>query len=115
MDCAGESGGPGETQTVLARKLWKVETAECIRTYRGHIGQVHEVRFLPDGKRMVSCGEDRTVRVWDIESAKEIARGQTHLAGVRGLAVSADGRFAVTAGMDGGLRRRELPPAAGEK
>ena len=64
---------------------------------------------------MVSCGEDRTVRVWDIESAKEIARGQTHLAGVRGLAVSADGRFAVTAGMDGGLRRRELPPAAGEK
>lgn len=33
--------------------------------FEGHTAPVKYVRLLPDGKRLLSVGDDRTVRVWD--------------------------------------------------
>ena len=38
------------------------------REFKGHSKPVYSVKFSADGKLLVSCGQDSTVRVWDFET-----------------------------------------------
>jgi hypothetical protein len=37
------------------------------RCFRGHVGPATAAACTPDGRQVVSCGADRTLRVWDID------------------------------------------------
>jgi hypothetical protein len=56
----GRDGAPISwgSETDGAAILWDSETGVEIRRFRGHTGRVVWVAFLPDGRRMVSCGRD---------------------------------------------------------
>ena len=70
-------------------------------TLQGHGASVTGVRFTPDGTRIVSASEDRTIRVWDAGTGAERARFGP-LEGVpRSLAVDARGAL-VAVGLDKG-------------
>jgi WD40 repeat protein len=48
-------------------KIWSAvsdEQAECLRTLRGHEGDVCCVVFSPDGQRVLTSSTDRTATVW---------------------------------------------------
>jgi hypothetical protein len=73
---------------------------------RGHQGWVRSAAFSADGSRIVSAGDDGTVRVWDAKSGKGIGEPlRGHQGEVWSAAFSADGRRIVSAGMDGTVRQ----------
>ncbi|KAK0080553.1 hypothetical protein PV325_013758 [Microctonus aethiopoides] len=56
-------------------KLWEVyKERRCIRTYYGHRQAVRDISFDNDGKRFLSAGYDRYVKLWDTETGACISR-----------------------------------------
>ena len=59
----------GENRTI---KLWNLEN-DTVTTLRGHTDAVNAVAFSPNGKLLVSGGDDWTFRLWDISQGQNIA------------------------------------------
>ncbi|XP_043802047.1 pre-mRNA-processing factor 17 isoform X2 [Apis laboriosa] len=56
-------------------KLWEVyKDRRCIRTYYGHRQAVRDISFDNDGKKFLSAGYDRYVKLWDTETGACISR-----------------------------------------
>jgi WD40 repeat protein len=84
------------------------ETLMEIRQLVGHTDEVRCLVFLPDGKRALSAGLDRSIRLWDLDQGKEIRRFVGHSGAVRHLAVSADGRRLLSSSQDRTVRCWEI-------
>ena len=71
-----------------------------MQVLQGHTGPVHDARFSSDGRRVVSGGEDGTVRVWRVDGDLSMQRySMQHSEGVSRVAWSPDGsRLASTSG-----------------
>jgi WD40 repeat protein len=50
----------------IAEDKYKYELKK-IKTLKGHKRAVESVVFTPDGKRLISCGQDQTIKFWDVE------------------------------------------------
>jgi WD40 repeat protein len=82
-----------------------VPLASAQRTvFRGHTEQVRAAAYSPDMRRVVSAGDDQTVRIWDTFSSRELHCLRSHQGRVYGLAVSTDGGQFASSGEDGSLR-----------
>jgi hypothetical protein len=47
-------------------RLWEVATSKECRCFRGRVGPVRAVAYSPDGRRLVSGGDDTLGLVWDV-------------------------------------------------
>ncbi|KAH9065919.1 pre-mRNA splicing factor [Lactarius vividus] len=56
-------------------KLWDVYThGNCLRTFHGHGKAVKDVTFSNDGRKFLSCGYDRYMKLWDTETGQCLQR-----------------------------------------
>ena len=59
-------------------RIWDLETGTCRVTLKGHTDEVNSVAITPDGKRILSGSDDKSVRVWDASSGRELAKLDGH-------------------------------------
>jgi dipeptidyl aminopeptidase/acylaminoacyl peptidase len=110
------------TQDALAAKAAEMEQAELTRqhlydarmslvqrnwetlTLEGHFGIIESVTFSPDGKRLASASQDKTVKLWNLGTGEEIYTLEGHTDAVNSVAFSPDGKRVVSGSRDHTIR-----------
>ncbi|ETO07449.1 WD-40 repeat protein, partial [Reticulomyxa filosa] len=64
----------------------------------------HSVKYLPTRNMLVSCSEDRTIRLWDIASGKEFRKFEGHSNVVSNVDISPDGGNILSCSFDETIR-----------
>ena len=81
------------TTTEQAISLWELRTQELQGELTGHDGAVACLAFSPDGKWLISGGEDRTLRVWTDDGAEHSFHEVDSQ--ITGLAFTADSQIPI--------------------
>ncbi|XP_076801230.1 TAF5-like RNA polymerase II p300/CBP-associated factor-associated factor 65 kDa subunit 5L [Clavelina lepadiformis] len=84
-------------------RLWDINSGKTVRLLMGHWAPVTCLAFSPDGKSLVSSGEDCRIRVWDISSGMLVKEIRAHTDTVRSLHFSLDGSLLTSCGADGSV------------
>lgn len=86
-------------------RIWSAFTAEAVAVLSGHASRVLAVAWSPDGKTIVSGGDEGALKVWDAETHKcKATVGSPSALPVRAVAISNDSRLIASGGSDGSLR-----------
>jgi WD40 repeat protein len=86
------------------RVLLRAIVNPCLRVVRGHGDSLWDVRWSPDGRRLVTGSEDRTARVWDAATGAELLVLRGHEDGVLAVAFAPDAARIATCSRDRTVR-----------
>ncbi|WP_375772358.1 protein kinase [Archangium gephyra] len=85
-------------------RLWDAETGEPQEPpLRGHVSDVLDIAFSPDGTRLAATAADESVRLWDLKTRAHRAL-QGHTGAVTAVEFLPDGQSLVSIGDDGDVR-----------
>jgi neurobeachin-like protein/WD40 domain-containing protein len=103
-----EKESPNQLQTEEFLQKILVDYGGELRVFTGHDGPVRTVAYSPDGKFLLSGGDDQTLELWDASSGKELRMFTGHSGAVTSVAFSPDGRLAVSGSSDSTVRLWEV-------
>ncbi|KAJ7213360.1 hypothetical protein C8J57DRAFT_1602078, partial [Mycena rebaudengoi] len=75
-----------------------------LMSMEGHSDGVNSVTFSPDGTRIVSGSDDKTVQIWDATTGTEVTKMEGHSYIVKSVAFSPDGTRVVSGSSDNSVR-----------
>lgn len=84
--------------SIFPAVLFGQETRTPIRIFKGHTDKVTSVAVAPDGKRLISGSDDKTIRAWDIDNPKPVQVLKDHKNYVLSVAFARDGKRFLSAG-----------------
>ena len=80
-------------------RVWDVNAGTSL-ALAGHKGSIGDIAFMPDGSRIVSAGQDGTVRIWDAAGRLPARVLTGHSRAVGSVSVSSDGVHVASCGDD---------------
>jgi WD40 repeat protein len=101
LAAAGANGQRTPQAEDALRRALRVSHARVV--LRGHAGPVRSAAFDPNGRRVVTAGQDGTARVWDAATGRQVLVLR-HRGPVLQASFSPDGRLILTASADGTAR-----------
>jgi len=72
-------------------------------TFKGHIGHVNAIAVFPDGRRMATASDDKTIRLWNLEDSVVLKKMEGHGGQVQAVAISGDGQLIASGDVYGEL------------
>jgi eukaryotic-like serine/threonine-protein kinase len=93
-------------------KIWDLATGQVLHDFRGHTGRVEGLACSPDGRRLATGSDDRTIKLWDTTTGEEVFTLRGHTAGVLCVAFSPDGRRIASGSWDRTVRVWDTSPPA---
>ncbi|MCP5103934.1 MAG: DUF4365 domain-containing protein [bacterium] len=75
---------------------------------KGHEGGIANVAITANGKRAVSCSNDKSLKVWDLETGECLMTLKDHTGEVKGVAITPDGKKTVSCSVDKTLKLWDL-------
>jgi WD40 repeat protein len=80
----------------------------CVHTLSGHTQSIKALAVTPDGKTLISVGDD-IIRLWDINEGKLINTLKGHLKGITSICLSKDGTILASGSRDKTISMWRLP------
>src|SRR5438067_2111633 len=71
---------------------------------RGHTKSIGRIAWSPDGQRLASASNDKTIRLWETASGKHLQTLERHTGEVYSVAWSPDGQRLASASDDNTIR-----------
>jgi WD40 repeat protein/serine/threonine protein kinase len=90
--------------------VWDLTTGRAVSTLRDYHSFLGALTFSPDGRRLVTGGDDGTVRLWDPFTGEEVLTLRGHRSRVKRLAFTRGGRHLVSLGEDRTVRVWDARP-----
>jgi len=83
--------------------IYDMEEVKCIMVLKGHDNWVRSLQWHPAGKYLLTCADDKTIRVWDLKRRREKSsarKEKAHKMFVQALHYSLISAVVVTGGAD---------------
>jgi WD40 repeat protein/tRNA A-37 threonylcarbamoyl transferase component Bud32 len=85
-------------------QVWDAETGRPIGPPLRHAARIHAVALSPDGRFVLTGGDDHVARLWETPTGRSIGGPLAHSKQVEHVAFSPDGKVALTGSLDGTAR-----------
>lgn len=98
--CGGPAAYHSSIRPEAVVQVFDAQTDPALLTTRDDEGEANDLLFTPDGKSLISCGDDAFIRVWDLSLGEEVALLKSHKRQIERLALSPDGNLLAAASSD---------------
>ncbi len=81
---------------------------DILKTFTGHVGDIHSLAISPDGKYFLSGSGDNTLKLWDMNTRKLEKTFTHHTNDILSIAITLDGKYILVGSGDKSIKLLDI-------